>query len=119
MAREFRGLAPARGKPIAIPGVTPGLPKSPFVMVSTKSWCTFLLLISVCIAIEAQPTDIEPILPPIPDPPYPHSVRFCGIADDASFSLNASTLNQCDWKRYGKVRKPTKHFGTGSLQEIT
>lgn len=80
-------------------------------MVAAKVLCMILLLSSAWHAVVAQPTDIEPILPPIPDPPYPHSVRFCGIADNASFSLNASTLDQCDWKKYGMVRKPTFNQG--------
>jgi hypothetical protein len=52
-----------------------------------------------------QPSSIEPILPPIPDPPYEHTVRFCGIANNENFNLNSTDVSsKCDWKRYAIVR---------------
>jgi hypothetical protein len=69
-------------------------------MVPSKAFVLALALLSAFGAVLAQPTSLEPVLPPIPDPPYPHKVRFCGIADGATFSLNSTALDNCDWPRY-------------------
>jgi len=75
-----------------------------YIMTPLKALAVGILLCCLLYAAESQPTAFEPVLPPIPDPPYPHKVRFCGIADNATFSLNSTTLNQCNWKRYIQVR---------------
>lgn len=69
-----------------------------------KYYVALLALLALYQSVGAQPTSLEPVLPPIPDPPYPHKVRFCGIADGAVLSLNSSITGQCDWKRYTMVR---------------
>lgn len=68
----------------------------------------FLLTAALCCVWAGafgQPSSIEPILPPIPNPPYEHTVRFCGIANNETFNLNSSSItDKCDWKRYANVR---------------
>lgn len=73
-------------------------------MIAGRVLCAFLVLVSLLQVVVSQPRDYEPHLPPIPNPPYPHKVRFCGIADNETLTLNETTLAKCDWKRYTKVR---------------
>lgn len=84
-------------------------------MVAKKSlWSALLALVVVIVVVgvvEGQPIMFEPNLPPISDPPYPHDVRFCGIANGVSFNLSNGIGSQCDWPKYAKVRKRRKRFG--------
>ena len=76
-------------------------------------WSALFALVVVVVAVgvvEGQPIMFEPVLPPISDPPYPHDVRFCGIANGVSFNMSNGIGTQCDWPRYIKVRNRRKRF---------